>query len=190
MSYRLTEENKVRLKGKIVKGAQNFEKYLNGKCFKIICKDGMQTEIHFFQDDFKHLTGIESNLSERDFYLKCKQGLISTGNIRTDQKYDWSTLRGKANRIECIHELLYQNAEKTLLLNGLITHTYVFPVAIRNDVLNSCIGFVGNINKARSLRKAGTSRNTAVEKEIVAIWGRAEGSSAYDECVYIKSENN
>ncbi|RHJ59950.1 hypothetical protein DW116_10490 [[Ruminococcus] lactaris] len=122
--------------------------------------------------------------------MKCKQGIISTGNIRTDQKYDWSTLRGKANRIECIHELLYQNAEKTLLLNGLITHTYVFPVAIRNDALNSCIGFAGNINKARSLRKAGTSRNTAVEKEIVAIWGRADGSSAYDECVYIKSENN
>ena len=64
MSYRLTEGNKVRLKGKIVKGAQNFEKYLNGKCFKIICEDGMQTEIRFFQDDFKHLTGIESNLSE------------------------------------------------------------------------------------------------------------------------------
>ena len=63
MSYRLTEGNKVRLKGKIVKGAQNFEKYLNGKCFKIICEDGMQTEIRFFQDDFKHLTGIESNLN-------------------------------------------------------------------------------------------------------------------------------
>ena len=188
MSYQLTEGNKTRLREKIVQGAKNYDKYLNNKCFKIICEDGIHTEVRFFQDDFKHLTGIESDLNESDFYAKCCKDLISTGNILTNQSYDWSTLRGKSNRIASIHELLYKDAKKTLLINGLITHTYVFPVAIRNDEINSCVGFVSNINKARSLRKAGTSKNTQTEKTIIAILGRKNGNSIYDEIVYMKDK--
>ncbi len=189
MSYQLTEGNKRRLRNAIVQGAKNYDKYLNDKCFKIICEDGTHTEVRFFQGDFKHLTGIDSDLNENDFYEKCCNDLISTGNILTNQFYDWSTLKGKSNRIASIHELLYKDAEKTLLINDLITHTYVFPVAIRNDEINTCVGFASNINKARSLRKAGTSKNTRAEKTIVTILGRKNGTTQYDEIVYMKDKS-
>ena len=183
----LSEGHKLKLQEKITKGAKNFEKYLNNKCFKIVCEDGTETVVRFFQSDFKHLTGIESDLDDNDFYNKCLNDHISTGNILTDQKYDWSTLKGKSNRIEFLHNLLYEDAEKTLLLNELKVKTTVFPVAIRNDGSKSCVGFVSNINKARSLRKSNSSKDVLSEKNIVAVYGKKNGEQEFSEVVYQKN---
>jgi len=182
----LTEGNKSRLRASIIQGAINFEQYLNNKIFLILCEDNSQTKIRFFQEDYKHLTGVYSDLNDSEFYDKCKQGIISTGNISTLQKYDWSTLRKKCGKVEQIHELLYSKADKSLLLNQLRTHTTVFPVAIRNDSENICIGFVDDINKARSLRNAKNSFDADTEKKIIAIFGKKNGTEKFEEKVYAK----
>ena len=182
----LTDGNKHRLREKIIQGAINFEKYLTGKSFKIICEDKSETIVRFFKRDFKHLTGIDSDLNENEFYEKCLQSHIETGNIFNEQKYDWSTLKGKSNRIENIHKLLYEDAEKTLLLNQLKVNTTVFPVAIRNDNMKTCVGFAGSVHKARSLRKSNSSKNAKQEKVIVAIYGRTNEETDFSEIVYEK----
>lgn len=186
--HQLTEGHKLRLHEKIIQGAKNFENYLNDKCFKIECEDKSETIVRFFQGDFKHLTGIESDLNDDDFYDKCLHHQIGTGNILTEQKYDWATLKGKSNRIESIHKLLYEEAEKTLLLNDLKVNTTVFPVAIRNDSTKSCVGFVSDIHKARSLRKSNSSKNAITEKKIIAIYGKKNGEQEFSEIVYEKKD--
>lgn len=182
----LTEGNKNRLRTCIIQGAINFEQYLNNKTFLILCEDNSQTQIRFFQEDYKHLTGIYSDLENTEFYDKCKHGIISTGNIDTLQKYDWSTLRKKTQKIECFHNLLFSKADKSLLLNDLKTNTTTFPVAIRNDEENICIGFVEEIHRARSLRNAKNSFDAATEKQIIAILGKKNGSGKFEENVYVK----
>ena len=81
-------------------------------------------------------------------------------------------MRIKGNYIEKIHELLYKNGKKTLLLESLVTHTYVFPYAVLNHDNNMCVGFVSNINRARSLRKASSSLNAAMTKRISAVFAK------------------
>ena len=185
--YALSEGQKERLRTKVIQGAINFDAYLNDKCFRIECDDGSNTIVRFFQCDFMHLSGIQSNLNAGDFYDKCLHRTISTGNILTDQKYNWSTLKSKSDRIEIIHDLLYTDADKTLLLNDLSVHTAVLPVAIRNDNLKTCVGFMTNLNKARSLRKASTSQGAKEEKEIVAIYAKKNGEDDFTEVVYEKN---
>lgn len=138
----LTEGNKNRLRTSIINGAVNFEQFLNDKTFFILCEDKSQTKIRFFQEEYKHLTGIYSDLEDAEFYSKCRQGHISTGNIDTVQKYEWSTLKKKTGKIARLHEVLYSKADKSLLINGLKTNTTVFTVALRNDEENICIGFL------------------------------------------------
>jgi hypothetical protein len=94
-------------------------------------------------------------------------------------------LRIKGNYIEKIHELLYKNGKKTLLLESLVTHTYVFPYAVLNHDNNMCVGFVSNINRARSLRKASSSLNAAMTKRISAVFAKSLGSLKYHELVYV-----
>ena len=42
-------------------------------------------------------------------------------------------MRVKGNYTEKIHELLYKDGKKTLLLESLVTNTYVFPYAVINN---------------------------------------------------------
>lgn len=48
-----------------------------------------------------------------------------------------------------------------------------------------CVGFVSNINRARSLRKASSSVNSLSKKSIIAIFAKSSGDVKYDELVYI-----
>ena len=67
-------------------------------------------------------------------------------------------------------------------------HTNTFPVAIRNDSINSCVAFASSVNKARSLRKAGSSHDTQVEKKIIAIYAKKNGEQEFTETVYKKRD--
>ena len=175
----------MRLRKQIIVGARNYHKYLVNKVFKLVCEDGTEVDIRFYISDFKHMTGLYSNLDDRNFYQKCFSGTIGIGNIDVRQKYNWNTLRIKGDYIEKIHELLYKDGKKTLLLESLITNTYVFPYTVINNSNNMCVGFVSNMNKARSLRKASSSVNSLSKKSIIAIFAKSPGSVKYDELVYI-----
>lgn len=184
--HSLSEGHKERLREKIIKGAKNFDKYLNDKCFKIVCEDDTEVIVRFFQDDFIHFTGLRTDLGDRDFYANCLGGTISTGNIETIQKYDWSTLKKKSNGIEIIHQLFYDSADKSLLLNNLQVHTTVFPVAVRNDEIKICMAFANRTLNARSLRCAHNSMVAESEKKINAIYGKKNGEEGFSEIVYQK----
>lgn len=183
----LSVGHKIRLRKQIIAGARHYNKYLAGKIFKIVCEDGMEVDIRFHVTDFKHMTGLCSNLGNKSFYEKCVSGTIDIGNIDTNQKYNWNTLRIKGNHIEKIHELLYKDCSKTLLLEMLDTHTYVFPYAVKNTSNNMCVGFVSSINKARSVRKASTSTKFKFEKNVIAVFAKSAGCSAYHELIYVSN---
>lgn len=91
--YSLSVGHKTKLRSQIITGARNYNKYLVNKIFKIICEDGVDVDIRFFASDFKHMTGLYSNLDDEAFYQRCLRGTIDVGNIDTNQKYNWSTLR-------------------------------------------------------------------------------------------------
>lgn len=157
------------------------------KVFLIVCEDGIEYEVRFFKGDYKHLTGIYSNLSDDDFFEYCVSCKIDKGNIDTQQKYDWGTLKKKGRIIQNIHELLYKDDQKTLLLEALYTNTYAFPVAIKDIANDICVGFVSNIHKARSLRRAKNSTNAKAEKRIIAVLAKKNGENVYGELVYLSS---
>ena len=185
--YPLSDGHKKILRNQIISGARNYYHYLSNKIFKIVCEDGTEVNVRFFISDFKHMTGLYSDLDEEDFFENCLTGKIDVGNIDTLQKYNWGTLKAKGQRIEKIHELLYKDSQKTLLLETLETNTCIFPYAIKNSSSNICVGFVTNVNKARSLRKASSAIKAKFEKNIIAIFAKSTKNSLYHELVYISN---
>lgn len=53
-----------------------------------------------------------------------------------------------------------------------------------------CVGFVSDINKARSLRNATNSNIARAEKTIIAIFGRPDTGKKYNELVYLSKVIN
>lgn len=178
---------KSKLRHQIILGARNYRKYLVGKVFRIVCEDGTNIDIRFFPSDFKHLTGLCSNLNNISFYRNCISGSIDVGNISSEQKYNWSTLKTKCRFIEHIHEVLYKDGQRVLVTRFLDTHTFVFPYAVKNEANNICIGFVDDICRAHSLRKASTSMKFASKQNIIAIFAKDVSSERFHELVYVSS---
>lgn len=181
---RLDDTKKLYIRNKIVAGALKYKQFLMEKDFYIICKDEISYCVHFYANDFKHLTGIDSPLSDNSFFDNCLKGLLTISNIDENQTYNWRTLRGKADRVEKIDEIIYGNSDNSLFMINLHTNTATFPVAIRNSDLDTCIGFTTLDNKARTLRKYSNSSNADEQKEIGAILAKSKTSTLYDELVY------
>lgn len=186
----LTEGHKEKIRKQLIEGARNYKHYLMNKIFLIVCEDGTEYEVRFFKGDYKHLTGIRSDLPDNDFFEYCVNAKIDRGNIETTQKYDWGTLKKKGRMIQKIHELLYKDDQKTLLLEALDTKTYVFPIAIKDIANDICVGFVSDIHKARSLRRAKNSNNAKAEKRIIAIFSRKNDTAVFTELVYLSEVNS
>lgn len=185
--HEIQTNKKLYLRKCSIEGARNYNHYLVGKVFLIICEDGTESLIRFFKTDFVHLTGIESNLRDNAFYKQCIVGKLTDGNINNYQKYNWQTLKGKADRVKKIHKIVYADVKNSLFMFQLHTRTGVFPVAIRNSVTNTCVGYKGDIHKARSLRKFTNSGNADAEKKIAAIFAKQEDQEKYNELVYIST---
>lgn len=86
--YLLSVGHKSKLREQIIIGARNYNKYLVNKVFKIVCDDGTEVNVRFCASDFHHMTGLCSNLKDKDFYEKCIAGTIDAGNIDLNQKYN------------------------------------------------------------------------------------------------------
>lgn len=186
MGNKLKEKQRERLRDKIVNGAVQYKNKLMNKEFLVIVEDGCEYTVRFFEKDFVHLTGMSSDLSDERFFENSLMGTLSDGNILEDQKYNWSTLKGKTDRIEKIDQIIYGKTENSLFMINLHTNTGDYPVAIRNKDFETCVGFRDKIHRARTLRKYANSADADMEKEIIAIVSRKAGESVYDEIVYLK----
>lgn len=70
---------------------------------------------------------------------------------------------------------------------NLHTKTRDYPVAVRNKDMDTCIGFTGTINRARTLRKYAKSEQADKQLEIIAIFGKRIIDQIYSEQIYVKS---
>lgn len=185
MMYQINANKRDFLKHQIIDGAEKYKKNLIGKVFYIICEDGMGYYVRFFKDDFIHLVGVCSDLSDKRFFDNSADGCLDKDNIKEFQKYNWATLKSKANGIVNIDKIIYGKSENSLFMVNLKTNTYTYPVAIRNKDINLCIGFKDHVNKARTLRKYNNSSDASEQKMIIAIFSTTSENKQCNEMVYL-----
>lgn len=188
----MNQSKKSKIRERIIEGARNYKNRLMNKTFGIVAEDGVIYQIHFYKNDFKHLTGVTSNLNDSNFFNECVCGRISDGNIDTIQHYNWSNINHKTQNVKVIHELLYKDCSKTIAIDSLVTHCIVFPLALKSTQSNMCVGFVSSQLRARSMRKASNSYGSSpiAEKKVIAIFGKPTNALLYNELVYISDVKN
>ena len=121
--------------------------------------EGHVYKVEFNKKDFLHLCGVTTNLSATDFFENCVNSTLTKNNICTNQRKDWNSLKGKEKCLLNLQHLITTPTD-SLFLEDLVTSTFTFPVAIRNDNRDIAIAFKANKNYvARSLRKARHSVN-------------------------------
>ena len=182
---RLNESKRTAIRNKIITGADKYNKFLMNKVFLVICEDGSLHNVRFFAKDFQHLTGILSDLSQKDFFQKSLDKTLTVDNILEEQKYDGYTLKYKTNIIENIERIIYGDSSESLFMLNLHTRTFDYPVAIRNSGLKGCVGFKQASHRARTIRKYANSGNADKELKIIGIFSKSQEAPKYTEFVYL-----
>lgn len=186
---KLRQSQKERLRKGVIQGSRYYNHFLRDRTFIVVTEDYMYCPITFTKQDFCHFTGLSiSQVSESNFFDICYKGTITNSNIKDEQHYDYNTLRVKNNILKKLNKFLHTDASTNLFISGLVTNTFTFSCAIRNDIENMTICFVGENNHARSLRKARNSKNTQDEKQIIGIF--EINNDKWDKCIYIRSKQN
>lgn len=184
------DNQKERFRKNVIKGARSYNR-LVGKRFLILTEDNNYQEIEFHVADFKHLTGLQSNLNDDRFFYNSRKGILELGNIKNNQKYNLNTLKHKTNKIQNIDKLIYADINQELVLIGIRTDTYTFNLGIKNEKENICVAFVGKDNHARSLRRKNTDSTN--ELKIIAIFEKQMRTDVskekYNSIVYMKNVN-
>lgn len=182
---RISQNKKEFLRKKLITGARNYKHYLVNKVFYIICDDYCIYKVIFPQKKFKHLTGIQSSRTDRQFFLDCCSGILDFSAINSQQKYNWQTLKKKAEKIENIERMLYTGVKDSLFLINLHTNTMDFPIAINNLAENLCIGFKGTMYSSSTLRTSSNSNQSDDAKKILAIFAKKTSDVKCSEIVYV-----
>lgn len=181
----LNESVRTILREKVITGADKYNRYLMNKVFLVVCEDGSLHNVRFFAKDFQHLTGVLSDLSEGEFFTRCSNRTLSVNNIAEQQKYNASTLRYKTDVILDIEKIIYGDSSESLFMINLHTRTCDYPVAIRNQGLQACVGFKQTSHRARTIRKYSNSGNADDQLRIVGIFAKTQEESKYTELVYL-----
>lgn len=184
----LKDSNKERIRNSIILGAQIYKNKLIPYDFLVITDDYQYYTVRFNAVDFAHLIGIDTVFSDKDLFENCVKGTISKENIKTNQHYNFGTLKQKSNRIEKIHKIIYAKNDAHLILINLHTNTRDFPLAIENTDDKMVVAFVGKDHCARSLRK-NNSTECDKRKTIIGIYAKSKGSSGkYNVQIYLKKD--
>lgn len=184
--HSLSQSSKKRIKNDIITGARLYKKYLMPNEFLVITEDGDSVVVCFHKGDFAHLAGVDTVFDDSDLYDHCIDGTLTEINIKSNQHYDFGTIRKKIIRIKKINKIIYANADTNLVLVNLHTHTRDFPIAIESLDDKMVVAFTGDDFHARSLRN-NNQTNADAKKNIIAIFSRGKRSNnKYEQLVYIK----
>lgn len=182
----LSERKKEQLIEMLKTAGPKYKKYLLSQDFYIICEDYSTYNVCFSARKFQHLTGLSVNISDRDFLIHCVNGTISKNNIKTVQHYDYNTLKRKCERLARIDLFLNAGIKTTLFIEELQTNTAVFPVAINNIEMDTCICFsAGRGLIGTSLRTSVNSYNGKSCKKIKCIVSKTKTDDLYSKINYI-----
>lgn len=132
---KITEDKKLNIRTDIINGIEKYKEKLAGKYFLYIF-DGRYIEIYFGRDNFKHLTGVKSNLNAEDFYSKAEDKILTTSQFGFNKEHPYRNAKKKCSRLIDLHKLIY---EDTILLENLKTDSYKFSFGTTN--LDFTIGF-------------------------------------------------
>ncbi len=179
------EVKKDSLRKDIIEAAQVYSSCLAGKTFLYVYGEEY-FEVSFPINHFLHLTGVETELSAKDFYRNAKKKILSSGQIHFSNRHPYFLAKRKLSCLKRLPELTHQ---MVCILKDMRTASIVYKLSLSN--LKFTLGLTENtddigkkINELflpMSLRVEDTSVEKCEDGEIVDfIFSKEACNSKYD----------
>lgn len=114
----ILNDNKKRfIRDTLIKSACNYKRLIETD-YLIVTEDGQNHVVTFKVKDFNHLSGVNSDLSDSSFFYNCLKRTITINNIKTNQHYNYQTIKDKLKRLVEINNIIYADSSTNLVLLG------------------------------------------------------------------------
>lgn len=183
MATKTDKKNVIR--EEIIDAADIYSQNLAGKVFLYVYGEEF-FEVSFPVDHFLHLTGVETNLSAKDFYKNAKKRKLTNNQFYFDTRHPYANAKKK---LPCLKRLPELTNDMVCILKDMKTVTIVYKLSVTN--LEFTLGLTENIDKngekvndlflPMSLRVEDTSVERSEDGEIVDfIFSKDASKTKYD----------
>lgn len=98
-------------------------------------------EVSFPIDHFLHLTGVETNLSAKDFYKNAKKGKLTNNQFYFNARHPYANAKKK---LPCLKRLPELTNDMVCILKDMQTLTIIYKLSVTN--LEFTLGLTENID--------------------------------------------
>ena len=177
----------------IIDSATIYSQSLAGKAFLYAYGDEF-FEVSFPTDHFLHLTGVETNLSARDFYKNAKKAKLTNDQFYFDLRHPYANAKKK---LPCLKRLPELTNDMVCILKEMQTVTIIYKLSVTNleftleltentDVNGNKIN---NFFLPMSLRVEDTSVEKSSNGEIVDFIFTKDASIAKYDTLLVEDKN-
>lgn len=140
MATKTDKKNAVRQD--IIDSACVYSKNLAGKAFLYVYGEEF-FEVSFPVDHFLHLTGVETQLSAKDFYKNAKKGKLTNSQFYFDTRHPYANAKKK---LPCLKRLPELTNEMVCILKDMKTVTIKYKLSVTN--LEFTLGLTENLDNS------------------------------------------
>ena len=169
----------------IIDSAVIYSRDLAGKTFLYVYGNDF-FEVSFPVDHFLHLTGVETELSAKNFYKNAKKGILTNNQFYFSVRHPYANAKKKLPYLKRLPEL---TNEMVCILKDMQTVTIIYKLSVTN--LEFTLGLTENFDKygkkindyflPMSLRVEDTSVERSEDGEIVDfIFSKDASKTKYD----------
>ena len=186
-------EKKANLRKQIIVAANEYSQHLAGKVFLYVYGNEY-FEISFMTKQFKHLTGVASNLKANDFYNKAKSKTLTINQFWFDKDHLYNNAKEK---VPCLCNLSVLTNSLVCVVKNVSTLTFTYKIGVTNLKFTLCLteNLDKNNNKIndlllpRSLRVKDKSIENSSDGDFIDfIFERDASVNTYTTLTY--SDNN
>ena len=137
MATKADKKNAIRQE--IIDSAAIYSQNLAGKAFLYVYGEEF-FEVSFPIDHFLHLTGVETNLSAKDFYKNAKKGKLTNNQFYFNARHPYANAKKK---LPCLKRLPELTNDMVCILKDMQTVTIIYKLSVTN--LEFTLGLTENV---------------------------------------------
>lgn len=137
-------DKKDKIRHSILEAAVIYSKELAGKSFLYVYGNEY-FEVYFPCDCFLHLTGVETNLSAKEFYRNAKKGKLSDKQIYFTNRHPFYNAKKK---LPCLKRLPELTNQVVCILKDMKTLTITYKLSLTN--LDFTLGLTQNLHSSNN----------------------------------------
>lgn len=165
--------------------ADLYRKNLVGKKFLYVF-DGRYIEVIYKAENFRHLTGVDTNLSAKDFYSKAARRMLTVKQINFTSQHPYDLCVRKLQHLSHVSTII---TTKSFILEEITTVTCTYKFGTTDLKFSLCMNkdTNGDCYVAQSLRDEDCSAKSKTVYGVAYIFSKSNDSKKYSKLLFCDS---